>query len=219
MAGRADVGESVDLGFDYSKLNEMSELLRSHARFERKIAQEDYEFQLGLIKQRIAYEEDLEERAAKAGVTRGYAEHKEKLKQLKAQAKAEEKTANAARKAKMAADIKAEEDKLKKIEKLVEKYKKRQKLKDSAEERRAAGNKFASGNLKDKFNVLKDAWQKGEGGTKGAGAMNTISTLVSGLGTMIRQLDNQIESIARKKGAIDTRLQGSSLKRNYAGSY
>ena len=49
--------------------------------------------------------------------------------------------------------------------------------------------------------------------------MNMLSTLVSGLGTMIRQLDNQIESIARKKGAIDTRLQGSSLKRNYAGSY
>ena len=219
MAGRADVGNSVDLGFDYSELNKMSELLRSHAEFEKRIAQEDYEFQLDLIKKRVAYEEDLEARAAKAGVTRGYAEHKEKLKQLKAQAKAEETTANAARKAKMAADIKAEEDKLKKIEKLVEKYKKRQKVKDAAEERKRNANKFASGNLADKFNVLRDAWAAGAGGTKGASAVNMLSTLVSGLGTMIRQLDNQIDSIAKKKGAIDTRLQGSSLKRNYAGSY
>lgn len=210
MAGRADVGNSVDLGFDYSELNKMSELLRSHSEFQKRIAQEDYEYQLDLIKKRVAYEEDLEARAAKAGVTRGYAEHREKLKQLKAQAKAEESTANAARKAKMAADIKAEEDKLKKIEKLVEKYKKRQKRQDAIDARERLASEFARGNLRDKFNTLKNTWQGAyaETGDKGFATAKMINGLVAGLGSLIRQLDNSIDSIAGKKGVIDTRLQG-----------
>ena len=216
--GRVDVGNEVSLGFDYSELNKMSELLRSHAEFEKRLAEEDYEYKLDLMKKRYSYEEELEARAAKAGKTRGYAEHKEKLKQLQAQYKAEEKTANAARKAQMEADIKAEEEKLKKIEKLVEKYKKRQKVKDASEARKSAGSKFASGNLLDKWEVLKGAWTEGGGG--GKSLLNTLSTAITGIGTLIRQLDSQIDSIAKKRGTIDTRLQGSTAnKKNWAGSY
>lgn len=212
MANRATGIGNIELGgFDSSELNRVEELLNNSAEQEKRRALASYEFEVGLIQKKIDYETTLEERLAKAGKTRDYAAHKEKIKALEA----ESKTANKARQKQIAAEIKDEQKKLDKIEK----YKDKLRIKDAAKARKQTADEFSRGNLATKLSVLSDAWKEGAGGTKGASLANALSTLASGLGDMIAQLDSQIDSIAGKKSAIDTRLQGSKNSRNYAGSY
>jgi len=64
--------------------------------------------------------------------------------------------------------------------------------------------------------ALYDAFHQNKDGSKNT--LAGLATLTNALSDLTKQLDSSIEEIAKQKGAIDTRLQGSGLKRRL-GSY
>lgn len=69
--------------------------------------------------------------------------------------------------------------------------------------------------IADRFKTLTDLSRNDMGDVTFGGV---ASVLVKALGSMVQQLEQQIDDIASGKSAVDTRLQGSSNK-TYAGSY
>lgn len=135
-----------------------------------------------------------------------------------------------AEKDKIAAQVKAEAAaKKKSIDELAE-YEKKRKAKDLEKElkdakKRAEAEKIAEGKertdtlfgkghtIEQRVSAVKEMFQPDEDGKN-----NGMKELMSAISDMAKQLETQMDEIASKKSAIDTRLQGSSNDRRF-GSY
>lgn len=145
----------------------------------------------------------------KAIIAKVEAEFQARKKNLEAEAKWDEKNRKDAKKKELA-DAKKEE------------------LKKSKEFKKdAADNIFGKGkSLGDRFgaikNVVGNAGKVNEDGTitksKGAALTAALSVATSALANFAKQLEGEMNQIAGKKSAIDTRLQGSSNEKRF-GSY
>ena len=130
---------------------------------------------------------------------------------IKAQVEAE-----AAAKKKSIDELAAYEKKRKEkdLQKELKDAKKREAAEKEAEKREQVDTIFGKGNtIKDRIDAAKDLFQPDEDGKN-----NGMKALMGAISDMAKQLETQMDEIASKKSAIDTRLQGSSNDKRY-GSY
>ena len=100
---------------------------------------------------------------------------------------------------------------------------KEKELKEEAKEREkqrdkeARNNAFGAGkSISDRLKGFHDMSHTEDGAFSGK---KLFANLTNALGDFAKQLDGKIDEIAKYKGAIDTRLQGSKHSQNWAGSY
>jgi hypothetical protein len=113
----------------------------------------------------------------------------------------------------------------KEIEKLAKKKLKEDTKQQHKDDRHVVANALSSPLSKDytivdRFNDIKNVTEaKTENGSTGEKVVAWIDTATAAISDLVADLDDSINKIASYQGFIDTRLQGSSNKTNYAGSY
>jgi hypothetical protein len=119
----------------------------------------------------------------------------------------------------------AEQKNLDKITKERTKLERKQQYAEDRKETTSAVAKLsAENNLIDRFKALSRATEDkvsgDEGGVKGAvkKSVAALDTTIVALSELSKQLEDQVDKIAEKQGAIDTRLQGSNNEK-HRGSY
>lgn len=173
--------------------------------------------------QQIITAKDLEARKAKYA-----ADEEQRIAALKCDEQERESKIKAIKEetaARIAADNKIYKNQEKTIANLTKKeLEKQEKIKKA--QAKAAGQEsvkdvsealFSGGkSLKERKDLLKDAFTGEDGGLD---LKKGLASTLNALSDLAVQMQSQINGIASSKSAIDTRLQGSKNKTNYAGSY
>ena len=185
----------------------------SKAQQEEVYNQTRAHFMEQLEHEKTLHEERLKNLEAEAAVS----DDPKKKKKLKKQIEAEKKLIEEKYATEEARAAEAEKSiaKMKKKTRAAEMAEYKKELKEISEDAFGKGKSFSE--RKEAFKKMGTV--KDENGEEHFNMGALMANLSNALGDMVRQLDSTIDSIGKYKGAIDTRLQGSKNKKNWAGSY